>query len=152
FHDFRLKPAICRLDGAWIQKPTPRIKDLTLAELHRYDVGRLDPKSEYARELPHSMPVDGERIPTLAEILEVTTKAKKPSTLQVELKTSFADRDVSADPIALAEGTVAVLRQADYLERTIFVGFDWSALIHAKTLAPQARCWFTTMDLGFLRP
>ena len=30
FHDFRLKPEICRLGGKWLKKPTPRIKDLTL--------------------------------------------------------------------------------------------------------------------------
>jgi glycerophosphoryl diester phosphodiesterase len=152
FHDFRLKPAICRLDGKWIEKPTPRIKDLTLAELGCYDIGRLDPKSDYGREFPHSMPIDGERIPTLAEVLAVTNTAKKPFALQVELKTSFADREISADPIALAEAAVAVLRRADYLDRTIFVGFDWPGLIRAKQLAPQAKCWFTTMDLDFLRP
>jgi glycerophosphoryl diester phosphodiesterase len=152
FHDFRLKPEICRLGGDWIEKPTPKIKDLTLAELKRYDIGRLDPKSEYAREFPHTMPIDGERIPTLAEILAITSQAKKPFTLQVELKTSFTDRDLSADPIALAEAAVAVLRTADYLDRTIFVGFDWAALLRAKALAPGVACWFTTMDLEFLRP
>jgi glycerophosphoryl diester phosphodiesterase len=150
FHDFRLKPEICRKDGAWLEKPTPRIKDLTVAELAAYDVGRMDPKSEYGKSHPHTMAVDGERIPTLAQVLEVTAKAKKPFVLQVELKTSFVDRDVSADPIALTEATVAVLRKASYLDRTIFVGFDWSGLIHAKKLAPQTPCWFTTMELDFL--
>ena len=152
FHDFRLKPEICRLGGKWLKKPTPRIKDLTLDELKAFDVGRLDPASDYARAHPHTMAVDGETIPTLAEVLAVTSKAKKPFKLQIELKTSFADRAVSADPIALAEATVAVLRDANYLDRTIFVGFDWPGLIHAKKLAPQAECWFTTMELDFLRP
>src|SRR5581483_9467797 len=78
FHDFRLKPEICRLDGEWLQKPTPLIKDLTLAELKRYDVGRLNPASDYAKAHPHCMPVDGERIPTLSEVLEVTSAAQKP--------------------------------------------------------------------------
>src|ERR1700748_2578372 len=66
FHDFRLKPEICRLDGKWLEKATPFIKDLTLAELKRYDVGRLNPASNYGRAHPHCMAVDGERIPTLA--------------------------------------------------------------------------------------
>jgi glycerophosphoryl diester phosphodiesterase len=98
------------------------------------------------------MPIDGERIPTLAEVLAVTGQAKTPFTLQVELKTSFTDRSLSADPIALAEAAVTVLRKAGYLDRTIFVGFDWPALLHAKKLAPSVPCWFTTMDLEFLRP
>jgi len=151
FHDFKLKPEICRRDGAWIKKPTPLIKELTLAELKRYDIGRHDPASDYAKARPHSMAVDGETIPTLAEVLAVTNAAKKPFKLQVELKTSFFDRNVSSDPIALADATVAVLRRADYLERTIFVGFDWAGLLHAKKLAPRVECWFTTMELDFLR-
>jgi glycerophosphoryl diester phosphodiesterase len=152
FHDFRLKPEICRLGGKWLKKPTPRIKDLTLHELQAFDVGRLDPASDYAKAHPHTMAIDGEVIPTLAQVLAVTGKSKTSFRLQVELKTSFVDRDVSADPIELAEATVAVLRQADYLDRTIFVGFDWAGLIHAKTLAPEVECWFTTMELDFLRP
>ena len=151
FHDFKLKPEICRLDGKWIEKPTPLIKDLTLVEIKRYDVGRHNPQSDYAKARPHSMPVDGERIPTLAEVLAVTSAAKKPFKLQVELKTSFFDRSVSSDPVALAQATVAVLRKGDYLDRTIFVGFDWAGLLHAKKIAPGVACWFTTMELDFLR-
>lgn len=151
FHDFKLKPEICRLDGAWIKKPTPLIKELTLAELKRFDIGRHNPASEYAKARPHSMPVDGETIPTLAEVLAVTSAAKKPFKLQVELKTSFFDRNVSSDPVALSDATVEVLGSAGYLDRTIFVGFDWAGLLHAKKLAPNVECWFTTMELAFLR-
>lgn len=152
FHDFHLKPEICRLGGKWLEKPTPRIKDLTLEELRAFDVGRLNPASAYAKAHPHTMPIDGEKIPTLAEILEVTSQAKKPFKLQVELKTSFANREVAADPKALTEAAVAVLKKADYLDRTIFVGFDWEGLLHAKRIAPGVECWFTTMELDFLRP
>jgi len=151
FHDFKLKPEICQLNGAWIKKPTPLINELTLAELKRYDIGRHDPASDYAKARPHSMPVDGETIPTLAEVLAVTSAAKKPFKLQVELKTSFFDRNVSSDPIALSQATVEVLRNAGYLDSTIFVGFDWAGLLHAKKLAPNVECWFTTMELDFLR-
>ncbi len=146
FHDFRLKPEICRgPDGRWIQKPTPRIKDLLLSELRRYDVGRLDPSSDYARSLPASQACDGERIPTLSEVLALTGKRQKPFFLQVELKTSFSDRDLSANPVALAEATVKVLSDANYMDRAIFVGFDWPALLHVMKIAPGARCWFTTL-------
>lgn len=151
FHDYKLKPEICRLGGKWIEKPTPLIKDLTLAELRQYDVGRHDPDSTYAQARPHMMPIDGEKIPTLAEILEITTQAKKPFTLQVEFKTSFFDRAVSSDPAALADATVAVLRKANYLDRTIFVGFDWAGLLHTKKIEPGVACWFTTLELDFLR-
>jgi glycerophosphoryl diester phosphodiesterase len=152
YHDYRLKPEITRgPDGAYVTKPAPRIKDLTLEELGAFDIGRCDPASEYARAHRDAKAVDGERIPTLAAVVDVAKQSRKPFTLFVELKTSFADRDISADPVALAEASVAVLRAANYLDRTIFVGFDWSALLHAKKIAPDTPCWFTTLAQSWLR-
>ena len=147
FHDFRLKPELCRgRDGIWLEKPTPRIRDLTLAELKRYDVGRIKPGTAYAAEFPDVASRDGERIPTLGDVIGVVGKRERPFVLQVELKSSFIDRTLSADPVALAEAAVAVLREANYLGRTIFVGFDWPALLHVMKLEPGARCWFTTLS------
>jgi glycerophosphoryl diester phosphodiesterase len=146
FHDFRLKPEICRApDGNWIRKPTPRVKDLLLAELKRYDVGRLEPQTDYARSFPSLEPIDGERIPTLGEVIAAVRKRARPFLLQVELKSSFSDRDLAADPVLLAAKTVEVLRASNYLEHTIFVGFDWPALLHVMKIEPGARCWFTTL-------
>jgi glycerophosphoryl diester phosphodiesterase len=153
FHDYRLKPEICRgSDGRFLERPTPRVKDLTLEGLRKCDVGRADARSPYARAHPETRAVDGERIPTLAEVVDVATSAKKAFFLFVELKTSFADRDMSADPIALTDAAVKVLRDAGYLDRTIFVGFDWPALLHAKTIAPDTPCWFTTLAQSWFRP
>ena len=152
YHDYRLKPEITRgPGGAFLTRPTPRIKDLTLAELRAFDIGGRDPASEYAHAHPDAKAVDGERIPTLAEVVEVSKTAARPFHLFVELKTSFADRDISADPVALAEASVKVLKAADYLDRTIFVGFDWPGLLHAKKIAPQAQCWFTTLAQSWFR-
>lgn len=152
FHDYRLKPEICRgSDGRFLEPPTPRVKDLSLAGLKKCDIGRADPESAYARRHPDVVGRDGERIPTLAEVLEVVCRAEKPFHLFVELKTSFADRDLSADPIALAERAVRVLDDADYLDRTVFVGFDWLGLLHAKKIAPDTECWFTTLAQSWFR-
>ncbi|MBV9990513.1 MAG: hypothetical protein JOZ72_04395 [Alphaproteobacteria bacterium] len=153
FHDYRLKPEICRgSDGRFLERPTPRVKDLSLEGLKTCDIGRADPASDYARTHPFAAARDGERIPTLAEVVEVAAAATKPFLLFVELKTSFADRDLSADPVALAEAAAAVLRKCDYLDRTVFVGFDWHGLLHAKTIAPQAQCWFTTLAQSWFEP
>ena len=145
FHDYRLKPEICRdAAGAWLKKPTPRIKDLTLAELRSLDIGRADPGSDYARKHAQLTARDGERIPTLVEVIELAKAAATPFRLFVELKTSFADRSLSADPKELAEATLRVLRAHGYLECTVLVGFDWPGLLHAKQLEPGIECWFTT--------
>ncbi len=52
-HDPVLNPDIVRgPDGQWLSAPGPPINTLTLAELKRYDVGRINPRSRYAAQLP----------------------------------------------------------------------------------------------------
>ncbi|MGB8365601.1 MAG: glycerophosphodiester phosphodiesterase family protein [Rhizomicrobium sp.] len=146
FHDNRLKPEICRgADGQWLAQRGPAIVDLTLDEIETYDVGRPRPGSVYARAHPDLVPSDGERIPLLAEIVEIVRRARKPFRLFVELKTSFSDRSLSAAPERLAEATLAVLGSCDYSERSVLVGFDWPGLLHAKKCEPRIACWFTTL-------
>ena len=140
-HDFRLNPALTRKDGAWLAGETPCIKELTFAQMQDFDLGRADPGSDYARMHPLLVPADGARIPALAEVCALSTS--KPFTLLVELKSSTDP--ASADPIALADAALALVRE--HLDRTIFVGFDWRGLVHVKSRAPDARCWFTTDKL-----
>jgi glycerophosphoryl diester phosphodiesterase len=140
-HDFRLSPALSRKDGVWLAGETPRIKDLTLARMRDFDLGRADPGSDYARKHPLLAPADGARIPALAEVCALPSS--KPFTLLVELKSSTDP--ASADPIALADAALAVMRE--HLDRAIFVGFDWRGLVHVKSRVRDARCWFTTDKL-----
>src|ERR1700761_5338074 len=95
YHDYRLKPEITRgPGGAYVVKPAPRIKDLTFEELRMFDIGRCDPASAYAQSHPDVKAVDGERIPTLAVVVDAAKQSAKTFTLFVELKTSFVDRDL----------------------------------------------------------
>jgi glycerophosphoryl diester phosphodiesterase len=152
FHDNRLKPEICRgPDGKYLTKPTPKLVELTLAQLETYTVGEPDPASDYARDHPDLVPSEVEHIPLLAEVIELAKLSPKPFHLFVELKTSFADRTLSASPEAVAEATIAVLTKANYLDNAILVGFDWPGLLHAKTLAPGVQCWFTTLAQSWFR-
>jgi len=148
-HDFRLNPALTRHAGGWITGQPPAIKDLSYAALQAFDIGRADPDSLYARAHPKLAPGEGERIPTLEAVVARVREARQPFWLFVELKTS--GHPDSGDPIALADETLAVMEC--YLDRTIFVGFDWRGLQQIKALAPGARCWFTTDKLqGDLKP
>lgn len=55
--------------GAWLTaKPAPSVRSLTLAQLQTYDVGRLNPESNYGKQFALQQPRDGERIPTLAAL------------------------------------------------------------------------------------
>jgi glycerophosphoryl diester phosphodiesterase len=146
-HDYRLNPALTRKEGRWLTGETPRIKDLTLAQLQAFDLGRADPLSNYAYAHPALVPMDGARVPSLAEVAALESLDR--FTLLVELKSS--DDPASADPGALADAAFDVMK--DQLDRTIFVGFDWRGLARIKSRSAQARCWFTTDKLqGDARP
>jgi glycerophosphoryl diester phosphodiesterase len=152
-HDWRLKPGLARdSDGRWLTDATPRINELSLDALRRFDVGRADPASDYAKTHSTVHWQDGECVPLLSEVIAVAKTARKPFRLIVELKTSFTNREESADPEELADRTIAVLSEHHYLEHAIFVGFDWAALIAAKKLAPQTECWFTSLPLSWFEP
>lgn len=140
-HDFCLNPALTRKEGAWLRGETPRIKDLTFAQMQAFDLGRADPQNDYARQHPFMVPADGARIPSLAEVCALPSP--KPFILLVELKSSTDP--ASADPVALADAALAVMQER--LDRTIFVGFDWRGLARIKSRQPDARCWFTTDKL-----
>jgi glycerophosphoryl diester phosphodiesterase len=139
-HDFRLMAGVARKEGAWLAAPGPRIKDLTVDELRRYDIGHPQPGSDYTLKHPRVMAVDAV-VPTLAEVMALAVPSFR---LMVELKCD-ASAD-SADPVALAEAAYAVVGKA-----AIYVGFDWRALTPLVTRG--AACWFTTDRLqGDARP
>jgi len=146
FHDFHLKPELCRHpDGRWLARGERRlIRDLPAAEISRFDVGRVKPRTLYAQRHRVLHPRDGERIPLLSEVIASVRKASPHFKLFIELKTCAEDRSLSAAPEAVAEAVVAELRDAGFAANAVLVGFDWAALLHAKTIEPQLPCWFTT--------
>ena len=146
FHDFQLKPQLCRdCDGRWLGgRRLPRIRDLTLGELQSFDVGRPKPGTQYARNHRHVTPRDGEHMPSLSDVILAVRAAKADFRLFIEIKTSIADRTLSARPEDLAEAVVAELHSLAFCESAVLVGFDWAGLIHAKHLDPDLQCWFSS--------
>ena len=103
-HDPVLNPDLVRgPDGKWIDAGPP-IRSLTLAELKRYDIGRLNPASKYAQQFPEQKPVDGERFPTLAEFFAAVGPDVR---FNIEIKTDPTKPDLTVDPVRFAQLAVA---------------------------------------------
>jgi glycerophosphoryl diester phosphodiesterase len=146
FHDFHLKPELCRHpDGRWLRKNERRlIRNLSSAEIKEFDVGRIKPRTLYAQRHRVLHPRDGERIPLLSEVI-ASVRARNPAfKLFIELKSCAEDRSLSAAPELLAEAVVAELRDLSFIANAVLVGFDWAALRHATMIEPRLPCWFTT--------
>lgn len=148
FHDFRLKPVLCRAAGKWLRPDRFRrpaaIHDLTFAELRRFDVGRPRPGSLYARQHPRLAPADGTAMPSLSEVIAAVRAVNPAFRLFIELKTARKP-GLSAPPAALAGAVMDELESADFLERAVLVGFQWEGLVHARRRNARVKCWFSTL-------
>jgi glycerophosphoryl diester phosphodiesterase len=137
-HDPSLNPDIVRgPDGQWLSAPGPAINSLTLAELKRFDVGRLKPETKYALQFPGQQPADGQRIPTLAELFALAEASGKLPRFNIETKLAPDKPELAPDPETFARQVVAAVRQAGFAARTSIQSFDWRTLLAAKRLAPD---------------
>ncbi len=139
-HDYALKPEIARTpDGKWIGDFSQLlVKDLSLAELQKYDVGRLQPDTRYARRYPESQPADGERIPTLSQVIELLKISCKPDTqLWIEIKTSPENPHLTPPPQVVADAIVRSVRTHSITKQAYILSFDWRALVHVQKIAPE---------------
>ncbi|MCE2391406.1 MAG: hypothetical protein J4G09_07975 [Proteobacteria bacterium] len=140
-HDERLDPSLARLDGRWLREPGPAVGELTWAELRRFDVGRPEPRRQRARRHPDLVPVDGERIPRLTEVLDLVGDSDHQ--LWVEIKAPGARTRGPGGAEALTDSVIGALRDARMQERALLLSFDWSALAYARRRAPEIPTVFT---------
>jgi glycerophosphoryl diester phosphodiesterase len=142
-HDRALNPDLARgPDGAWIAPPGRLIRDLTFEELRRYDVGRLRPGSEYARRFPQQQPLDGARIPRLAEVLAL------PARFNIETKISADAPHETLPPEPFARALIAEVRKAAAAARTTIQSFDWRTLKVVEREAPEIATSYLTERRG----
>jgi glycerophosphoryl diester phosphodiesterase len=150
-HDPVLNPDVVRgPDGRWLAQPGPAIRTLTLAELRQYDVGRLDPRSRYAQQWPQQGSVDGERIPTLTEVVALARSSGRSVRLNAETKVR-PDRPADAPPPEVFAKAVVDFWRAERLEAVATVqSFDWRTLREIRRIAPEIRTvCLTIQQQGF---
>ena len=137
-HDAVLNPNLTRgPDGAWLDGPGPAIRSLALAQLKRFDVGRLKPGTRDAQGQPEQRPVDGERIPTLDELFAlVKQRGDTQVRFNIETKISPLLPELTPEPQAFVEAVLAVIRQHGMEQRVTLQSFDWRTLKVAQQLAP----------------
>jgi glycerophosphoryl diester phosphodiesterase len=145
-HNPNLVPELTRdADGHWLGQPGPSIHSLTLAELKRYDVGRSNPRTKYARDFPHQQPSDGERFPTLRELLELV--AQTPAVrLNIETKLTPDNAGDTVEAPTFVRVIIDALRDAKLTDRVTIQSFDWRTLVEVKRVAPDMRTSCLTIE------
>ena len=137
-HERGLVPNTARgPDGRWLAAPGPLIHDLSYAELERYDVGRLNPATRYARQFPDQVPVDGARIPRLADLFALVKKTGNGTVrFNIETKVSPEAPQETLPPEEFARALIAAIRAAGMERRSTIESFDWRTLKAVQAQAP----------------
>jgi glycerophosphoryl diester phosphodiesterase len=138
-HDPALNPAITRgPDGAFLRERGPRIRDLVFDELQRYDVGRLQPGIRYAAQHPEQQPVDGARIPRLAELFALVKKSGNTTVrFAIETKVNPLAPDDTLPPEPFTRTVIQAIRDAGVAARSTILSFDWRTLQQVQREAPE---------------
>ncbi len=138
-HDPVLDPDHTRdAGGEWLAPPGPRIRDLDMAALSGFDVGRARPGSPTTANFPEQEPRDGARIPTLAEVLALGRHPGAAAVgFSIEIKLSPLEPDETAGPEAFAEAVAAALRAEGMVSRASVRAFDWRVLRELRRIAPE---------------
>ncbi|MGH8249424.1 MAG: glycerophosphodiester phosphodiesterase [Steroidobacteraceae bacterium] len=137
-HDPVLNPDFTRgVGGRFLESAGPALATLTYDELRQYDVGRIRPGSDYAARFPEQQPVDGERIPRLADVYALVANSDNHNVrFNVETKIDPLQPEVSAQPEPLVKALIAVIRDSGMESRTTIQSFDWRTLALVRELAP----------------
>lgn len=153
-HDWLLNQDITRTaDGKWLPATGPAIRSLSLLQLKTYDVGRINPDSRYAKQWPEQTPIDGERIPTLAELVALTrSMGKMQVRFFLETKLDPHRPEDAPDPTTFAKQVLEILRREGIEARTVVQSFDWRSLTALKRMAPelQTACLTTETSDPFM--
>ena len=141
-HDTALNPDHTRdANGAWLApKSGATVRSLTLAQLQGYDVGRLNPASNYGKQFALQIPQDGERIPTLAALFDhVRARGAAAATVRFNIETKIdpGKPDETAAPEPMVRALLAEIDKAQMGGRVTVQSFDWRTLALVGQLAPQ---------------
>ena len=149
-HDPALNPDLTRgPDGRWLDPPTPRILELTHAELRGYDVGRLRPLRPYGLVYPDQVPADGTRIPALREVYELARRAGNEDVrFNIETKIEPGRPELTPPPAEFVRAVLDVVRGARAAGRTMVQSFDWRTLRLVRETAPEIETVCLTTEEG----
>jgi len=138
-HDPELNPDLTRdATGRYLPAAGPPIVSLTYAELQSYDVGRLRPGSAYAARFTEQQPLDGERIPRLADVLTLArTRGRGRVRVAIEVKTFPEQPQRTFPPDEFAEALRQVVAATGTAALVEVMAFDFRVLAAVHRLMPQ---------------
>jgi glycerophosphoryl diester phosphodiesterase len=151
-HDLELNPGYARdAQGRWLTAPSPPIHAMTWDELQAYDIGRLNPANKYGAGFPDQKPIDGTRIPRLADLFDMVKRRghdKVRFAIETKLRPDAPDKTLAPEPFAAA--LVEEIRKAGMQQRVQIMSFDWRSLQVVQRIAPEIPTVYLTAQQSWI--
>ena len=145
YHDARLNPATTRDDnGDWVDGDL-LIKNMTLAQIRTYDVGKLNHSEKYAQKYPDQESVEGERIPSLRDVLQLVRSSENKPQIFIELKYSPLNSTETKTRKEIANAVADIVKEENMVNRINVISFDWGILSYFHNLLPEVPTGYVTI-------
>lgn len=151
-HDQALNPNHTRdAKGQWLDKETAPIHQLSYAEVQTYDIGRIKPGTRYAKEFADQQPIDGTRVPRLADLFEMVKRSGNTRIrFAIETKVNAEHPEASLPPEPFATAVVNEVRAAGMAQRVQIMSFDWRTLQVVQRIAPEIPTVYLTAQQNWM--
>lgn len=141
-HDRALNPEITRnAQGQWLQAPV-LVNSLTFAQLQSFDVGRINPASNYAQRFPMQTPVDGTPMPSLAQLFERMQATQLRFNIETKISPDHPFETVS--PQVFVDLVLSAVLAHRMQHRVTIQSFDWRILALVQQHAPEIHTAYLT--------
>ena len=143
-HDHRLHTStFTHPDG--MSGKSPKVSELTFAELESYEIGRIDSRSDYGRRFPDQVQIDGLRVPRLGALLDLAVRPENADTyLMLELKSDPAFATETKYRQNFVQRVMREVQAKGLTSRTLLHSFDWNLLAECQRLYPEMPTSFLT--------
>lgn len=139
-HDPALNRDITRTEqGDWLPGPGPLVRSLSANQLRtRFRVDRARPDGPVAKNFPEQQPSDGERMPTLQQVLALLrTPGAENLRANIEIKVNPRSPDDTPPVDTLVRTVLDTIHAAEAEDRVTIQGFDWRVQQLVQKLAPD---------------
>jgi glycerophosphoryl diester phosphodiesterase len=123
------------------------VRSLTWAQLQAFDVGRIKADTPYATTFSSQEPVDGTRMPTLAQVFDLV-KARRADHVRFNIETKIDPRQPNdtVPPAEMVQALLKAIRDAGMASRVAIQSFDWRTLQMVQLMEPSIPTVYLTVQ------
>lgn len=134
-------------DGKYLEATGAPFFTMAAGDVERLDVGRIRPGTAYSRDFADQKPLDGTRIPRLADLFALVRKSGNTDVrFAIETKVTPQAPNETLPPAEFARAVIAAIRDAGMESRSAILSFDWRTLQVVQKEAPGIPTVYITIQ------